>query len=431
MRTWLVVVAVLAFSAEAQPISGAPDDPMPPDVVVTDAVDAGAPNAEAPRTMVVVTALDAGVPEEAPSISVTAKPGEGLQLDTSAGRFTFWGSVELFYQWNFNNPSNGLTQFRAFDTRHNAFTIQNVVLGTRWESRHAFARVTLQAGHTPFTYYLGEPALAGSAGATGSGPQFWQFLQEAVAGYVFDDAARFRVYGGLFLSPIGPESMNLKDDWFWSRSNLFYGLPFYHFGAVASLALTERWTVDAGVVNGWLNIVDNNPEKSVFAKAAWTSARQDFYFHVLYFGGVERPTGAAEGRAWRHLVDFVATWQANEALGLRFELNGGLEPNASGLQTWAAGQLAARVRVKPWLFLSARGDVFVESVPSGASPIFFPSPWVTSGTVTVEVRPVDPIAVRLEYRHDHAGARMYFGGSASTATFSLQDTLTLGVVAWF
>lgn len=359
------------------------------------------------------------------------KPGDGLHLDTAAGRFTFWGSVELFYQWNFNDPSNGLTQFRAFDTRHNAITLQNVVLGTAWESRRAFARVTLQAGHTPFTYYLGEPALAGSAGASATGPQFWQFLQEVVAGYVFDEAGRFRVYGGLFLSPIGPESMNLKDDWFWSRSNLFYGLPFYHFGAVASLALTERWTVDAGVVNGWLNIVDNNPEKSVFAQAAWTSPREDFYFHVLYFGGVERPTGAPEGRAWRHLVDFVATWQANERLGLRFELNGGLEPNAFGLQSWVAGQLAARVQVTPWLFLAARGDVFVESVPSGASPIFFPAPWVTSGTATVEVRPVDPIALRLEYRHDHAGGRMYFGGRASTATFSLQDTLTLGVVAWF
>lgn len=430
MRAWLLVVAVgLACSAWAQPVSGAPDDPLPPDLVASDAVDAGVE-----ATVVVVERVpDAGVPE-APSTTVTLTPGEGLRVETAAGTFTLWGSVELFYQWNFNNPSNGLTQYRAFDTRHNAFSVQNVVLGTRWESRHAYARLTLQAGQTPFTYYLGEPALGGSAGAAATGPQFWQFLQEAMAGWVFDDAGRFRVGGGLFLSPIGPEAMNLKDDWFWSRSNLFFGLPFYHFGVAAGLKLTERWTVDAGVLNGWLNVVDNNPEKSVFVKATWTNAAQDFLFHVLYFGGVERPTGAPEGRAWRHLVDLVATWQANERLGLRFELNGGLEPNAFGLQGWVATQLAARVRVTPWLFVAARGDVFYESVPTGASPLFFPAPWVASGTATVEVRPLEPLALRLEYRHDHAGAPIYFGGTvdaAGTPNFSLQDTLTLGVVAWF
>ena len=413
MRTWLVVVAVLAFSAQAQPVSGAPDDPLPPDVVVAEPADAGV------EAFIVISRLpDAGVAEE----PATGKPGDGLHVDTAAGRFTFWGSVELFYQWNFNNPSNGLTQYRAFDTRHNTLTIQNVVLGTRWESRHAFARVTLQAGYTPITYYASEP-----------GGPFLQYLQEVVAGYTFDEAGRFRVYGGLFLSPIGPESMNLKDDWFWSRSNLFYGLPFYHFGAVASLKLTERWTVDAGIVNGWLNIVDNNPEKSFFVKAAWTSPRQDFYFHVLYFSGVEQP--AAPGpRPWRHLIDLVGTWQASERLGLRFEANAGLEPQGDTGHVWGAAQLAARVAVTPWLFLAARADVFLESSPTGGPHFFFPAPWVTSGTATVEVRPVEPVAVRLEYRHDHAGAPMYFGGTVDLvgrATFSLQDTLTLGVVAWF
>lgn len=384
---------------------------------------------------VVLAPADAGVPSpvEAP-VAVTARAGEGLQVSTPVGTFTLWGSAELFYQWNFNNPSNGLTQFRAFDTRHNTFGIQNVVLGTRWDARHAYARLTLQAGLTPFTYYLAEPALGGSAGAGATGPAFWHFLQEAVVGWVFDDARRFKVAAGLFLSPIGPEAMNLKDDWFWSRSNLFYGLPFYHLGVAASLALTERWTVSAGVVNGWLNVVDNNPEKSITLKAAWASPREDFHLHVLYFGGVERPAGAPEGRGWRHLLDFVSTWQVNERVAMRFELNGGLEPTAFGLAGWAAAQLGIRLQLVPWLFLAGRGDVFFEETPAGAAPIFFPSPEVTSGTLTLEVRPLETVALRLEYRHDQAGAPMYFGGAVPAdgrATFALQDTLTLGVVAWF
>lgn len=84
--------------------------------------------------------------------------------------------------------------------------------------------------------------------------------------------------------------------------------------------------------------------------------------------------------------------------------------------------------------MAARGDVFVEAVPAGASAIFWPAPWVSSGTATLEVRPADTIALRLEYRHDHAGGPMYFGGAVPAdgrATFALQDTLTLGAVAWF
>lgn len=330
---WLSVGVTLVMASEARaqaPEADAGVDLQAPLVVadggVLDPVDPERPDS-------------ATAPAEArePSVSVEVEPGAGLRVRTAVGTFTLWGSVEAFYQWNFSQPSNGLTQYRAFDTRHNALTLGNVVLGAAWEGQRAFARVTLQAGHTPFTYYLGEPALAGSPGAAPTGPQFWQFLQEAVLGYAFDDAKRFRVYGGLFLSPIGPESMNLKDEWHWSRSNLFFGLPFYHAGVVASVAVTDAWTVDVGVVNGWLNVVDNNPEKSVFAEATWASPRGDFSFSALYFGGVERVSGAPEGRGWRHLLDFCATWQATARLALRVELDGGLEPTAFGLAGWAAG----------------------------------------------------------------------------------------------
>ncbi|MEW5738336.1 MAG: hypothetical protein AB1938_05390 [Myxococcota bacterium] len=134
------------------------------------------------------------------------------------------------------------------------------------------------------------------------------------------------------------------------------------------------------------------------------------------------------------MLDVVATWQASARVAVRTELNGGLEPTAFGLAGCVAAQVGVRVRLFPWLFAAARGDVFYEVTPTGASPIYFPSPWVTSGTLTLEVRPLETIAARLEYRHDQAGAPMYFGGTVPTdgrPNFALQDTVTLGVVAWF
>ena len=55
------------------------------------------------------------------------------------------------------------------------------------------------------------------------------------------------IEGGIFLSPVGPEGMAIKDQWNWSRSNLFFGLPFYHTGLKVSYAFTDRL-----FTNGWL-----------------------------------------------------------------------------------------------------------------------------------------------------------------------------------
>ena len=55
------------------------------------------------------------------SASGTAHPG--TQADLVLG-----GYAETFYQWNFNDPSSGITNFRGFDNRHNSFGLTNVVL---------------------------------------------------------------------------------------------------------------------------------------------------------------------------------------------------------------------------------------------------------------------------------------------------------------
>lgn len=72
-------------------------------------------------------------------------------------------------------------------------------------------------------------------------------------------------------------------------------------------------------------------------------------------------------------------------------------------------------------------------------PIFWPAPWVSSGTATVDYRPHERVSFQLEYRHDHAGADMYFGGDVAgdgvatpfVANRALQDTLTIGATTWF
>jgi hypothetical protein len=164
---------------------------------------------------------------------------------------------------------------------------------------------------------------------------------------------------------------------------------------------------------------------------------------ILYFGGVERPRGAAEGRAWRHVFDLHATWQALKWLAFIGHVNGGTEPNHLGNSSWIAGAVYARMRASSKFFVALRGDAFREHIPSNAdgsaTAIFWPVPWVASSTATVDFRPHERTPFRLEVRQDQAAGKMFFGDTVSgdglatpfVPTRSFQNTVTLGATTWF
>ena len=66
--------------------------------------------------------------------------------------------------------SNGITNFRGFDNRHNTFTLSNAALGAKFDVGPVGGRLMLQVGSTPTTYYGAEPVHAGAGGADATGP---------------------------------------------------------------------------------------------------------------------------------------------------------------------------------------------------------------------------------------------------------------------
>ena len=239
--------------------------------------------------------------------------------------------------------------------------------------------------------------------------------------------------------------MVVHDQWNWSRSNLFFGCPFYHTGARVTYGFTDAAALTLAGYNGWNSVADNNDDKSVSLQFTYNVADR-VTFSALYFGGVERPDGAPERQgsaAWRHLFDTYLAVYPTAWLSLLAHADAGFESNAFGASWWAAGALYARARVRPWLYLAARGDFFYESAAAtngaGAGRIFWPSDWVSSQTITVDARPHDNVSVRLEYRHDQADGDTYFRGAVATDPMTrafvpnarAQSTLTLGTTAWF
>ncbi len=361
-----------------------------------------------------------------------------------AVKVTPTGYVEAYYGFNFNQPSNGITNLRGFDNRHNSFTLSNVAAGANLEAGPIGARLMLQVGATPSTYYLSEPALNGSGGANASGPDLWKYLQEAYVTYKAPVGRGLLLQLGLCASPVGYEVIPAKDNWNWSRSDLFFGFPFYHAGLRATYEWSDQLSTTVSVFNGWNSVVDNNKSKSVEANVNYKIPDR-LQVQLLYFGGVERPTGAPEGQAWRHHFDLTAQYDATSWLSLAGQGDYGWEDNRFGTASWAAGALYAHLKPVDRFAFTLRGDVFHEGLASssaGTSSAIF---WggvdlIGSLTATAEFKPIDNLAVRLEYRHDFASGPLFFQGAVEgdgsaadpyVPNARAQDTLVLGATAWF
>jgi len=361
--------------------------------------------------------------------------------DDTKPKVAVTGWVETFYQWNFNRPSNRITNLRGFDVRHDTFSLQTAALDVVGTADRVTAHVTLQYGLAPETYYLAEPSHEGAGTTPPSNASVWKYLQQANIGWKAPIGNGLLLEMGLFVSPIGPEGLAVKDQWNWSRSNLFFGLPFYHSGARATYAVSDAASVTAHVYNGWNNVVDNNHEKSI-ALSFLYSVTDRVTFQALYFGGNERPKGALEGKPWRNLFDAYVTIYPNDRIALSLHGDAGFEKNTFGSSSWAAVSGSARVKVVDWMYLAARGDYFQEHLASNsegtASAIFWPSEWVSSTTGTIDLRPADRFSVRLEYRHDLAQGPSWFKNDVATDALGAfipnttsQTTFTVGASAWF
>ena len=373
--------------------------------------------------------------EEEPASSATSAP--------SPVKVTPLGYVEVYYGYNLNRPSNGITNYRGFDNRHNTFSLANAAVGGLAEAGPVSGKIILQIGSTPSSYYSAEPGLAGAGGANATSGELWKYLQEAYVTYKAPVGRGLLLQAGIVASPIGMEQFAVKDHWTWSRSNLFFGLPYYHTGVRATYEWNERWSTTVSVFNGWNSVVDNNEEKSLQTNTTYRLA-EDLVVNALYFGGIERSTGSIEGPYWRHLFDVVATARLTSFLSAAMQGNYGFEPNRIGTARWWALAAATRLRLADFLHLVFRGDRFHEHLATDATrssrPLFWAgSEWVTSGTATLDFHPHERISFRLEGRHDVSEQPLYFRGAVAGDGTPLnpfvpnartQTTVLLGATAW-
>jgi hypothetical protein len=272
----------------------------------------------------------AAAPAAVPGVAVAApaqdKPADKVTIASLLGPTSVSGFVDTYYQVNFNHPNggppNGYTgaDFRFSDFRDKSinFNMAELILDKAPDPMGG------AAGRTGYHVSLGfgdamNVTNSFDPGNNSSGPfgAFAQYLKEAYFSYLAPVGSGLQVDVGKFVTPMGSEVIESKDNWNYSRGLLFtYAIPLYHFGVRAKYTFNSKYNLTGYVVNGWNNIVDNNSGKT-YGFSFNSNPTKTVTYTINYLAGPEENAGAfgpttiagtrpvSVNGAWRQ------TWDAN------------------------------------------------------------------------------------------------------------------------
>jgi hypothetical protein len=321
------------------------------------------------------------------------------------------GLVDGYYSYNFNRPDGGINTGRAFDIRDNNFSLNlaKITLGKNADSSSPVGfKLDLGFGQT----------IDITNGPNPTGGDAARNILQAYATYLAPIGKGLTVDFGKFTTPAGSEVIETKDNYNYSRSYLFGLGPYYHTGFRAKYAFNGKVAVTGLLINGWDSVVDNNTGKTVGISVGITPTSR-FSWTQTYLGGAEQ---ALDNRPKRHFSDTVVSFVATDKLTFLANYAYGADQFVSGQKGHWQG-LAAYFKYafdKHFAF-SPRFEVFDDNdgFRTGTRQT------LKGLTFTQEIKFVDNLITRIEYRRDWSSAD-YFSKSYGRLVRG-QNTLLIGI----
>jgi hypothetical protein len=366
-----------------------------------------------------------GAPPAAPAEAPKKGWWEGITLNAFAA---------IGYQWNFNDPESGVTQFRSYDYDHNTFRLDGAEL--------VLQKAAAEKGDFGFRLDVTMGAIARGSASRGLFKDYTTGLgldidvQQAIVSYIAPIGKGLRIDIGKFITTAGAEVIEGYDGFndHISRSYLFTYGPFTHTGFKLSYQFHPAIAATVMLINGWDNVVDNNKAKSFGVQLAITP-HEKFTWYVNYIAGPERDN---ENVDFRHLLDNVLIVKPHWRLTLMANVDFGFEQNGIATTMMAPDGSIIRADAK-WLFanlyvrflahkkfaLNARGELVWD--PDGHRTGTAQTIGVFS--FTPEFRATDALTFRAEFRYDQSDQHVFLINSTTLRRY--QNTLGLQAIYVF
>ncbi|MCL2646200.1 MAG: porin [Phycisphaerales bacterium] len=269
---------------------------------------------------------------------------------------------------------------------------------------------------------------------------------------------------GKFVSFLCYETIDPRNNAFYSHSYLFAALPATFTGLVGYYKINDEWAVMGGFTRGWDQCLQDNNGSSidVVGQVSYTPNKQ--WSAVLNF--TCGPENTNDSSHYRTTIDGILGWQATKELKLGLEglyvydggrngfvtpISGGTGPNANITHAYGdqwGGYLYGSYFIDEYVTANARAGFFHTSVTSQFEGNFYGLPSLFNGIpgfdtnvfdftlgLTVRPFPKDPIgknlAIRPEIRYSICEDPIYIQSLNPIRSFKDQLTFAADVVFTF
>jgi hypothetical protein len=336
------------------------------------------------------------------------------------------GIVDGYYSFN-NNKVDMFTQGRAFDVRHNAFSLQ-------------LAKLTLQKANSkdsPLGFRvdlgLGETVDRIISVSDSSRNDGTKHVMQAYASYVAPIGSGLTIDFGKMYTPVGAEVIETKDNFNYSRGWLFTYGPYYHTGFRVKYAFNDKAALSGFLFNGWDNVFENNvgenAGKTVGFQLGLTPSKK-IALTQTYLAGPEAPLANVPDISardnWRHISDTVVSVYATDKLTLLGNFVYGSDADNNGTRGYWTGFAGYfKYAFNNRFAFAPRFEIFndKDGLRTGVAQT------VKDITLTQEVKLLNNFITRFEYRRDFSN-RSFFTNSAGVAKDN-QNTFILGISYFF
>ncbi|MFN3648299.1 MAG: outer membrane beta-barrel protein [Armatimonadota bacterium] len=310
-------------------------------------------------------------------------------------KYTYGGSVDFYYSSNFNNPDPPFNALAPFDIKDEHGPHLGLLDVWLQKQRDPFGfRVDLMFGPTGRLTNFAESASLGGV----SGDDLWDHVQQAFLSFNLNDSGSTYVDVGRWVTPIGAELIEPKDNWLYSRSILFgFAIPYTHTGLRVYHYLNDTDYVMGHVTQGWDRVSGGSGPG--FGLTYAKTLNEKWSGSVNYLGSDE--PGPRGSDSFRNLIDVVALYNPGGRWSYIFNFDYGTQPGAD----WYGLAALAKYTINEKSYAAVRGEFMVDSdgfrFGTGTSTVAY------GVTFNYTYQFTDNFQTRLEYRHDFSDENLF------------------------
>jgi hypothetical protein len=319
---------------------------------------------------------------------------------------------DVYGDLNFNHPASGYNQLYNFNDKAN-------------NAHLSFAKVSFEkaSGVLGFRVDAGSGRTVDIISGADDAPRGFRYLEQMYLEFRPPKSHGIQIDFGKWVTSAGAEVIESNSNWNYSRSLLFVlAIPYYHFGARATIPVTKTFTTGVQVVNGWNSLGVDNGFKTVGLVANFTLKKGAW--NNTYYTGPQREGSV---HAYRQVFDtnLVLNPNAKSSVYLNFDY-GTDKVKFLPRQNWAGFEAAARFQATNRFAIAPRVGIFndMDGFSTGAAQT------LKEFTLTGEMKIHEGVLSRLEYRRDMSD-KPYFDRGAGVMVAKNQSTLTLAFIAFF